>query len=104
MQQLERRHTYTPTDIPHVRSNCDQPLKTLGGRSGVPGLKTLSNNPDAALTARGQAGQHSRVAVVYVLNLRGQPLMPCKPQKARILLKKGQATVVTRTPWSSGCS
>jgi N6-L-threonylcarbamoyladenine synthase len=100
MQQLERRNTYTPTDIPHVRSSCDQSLKALGGRSGVTGLKTLSNNPDAALTARGQAGQNSRVAVVYVLNIRRQPLMPCKPQKARILLKKGKARVVNRTPFT----
>ena len=49
MQQLEGRNTYTPTCIPHTRSNCglalnrEEPLR-------VSGLKTLSNISDAALT------------------------------------------------------
>ena len=50
MQKLEERNTYTPTDIPHVSGNCDPILKreeTLR----VSGLKTSSNNSDAALTA-----------------------------------------------------
>ncbi len=54
MQKLEERNTYTPTDIPHVRSNCDLSLNSSEGRSSVlgkmPGLKTSSNNSDAALT------------------------------------------------------
>lgn len=36
---------------------------------------------------------------VYVLNMRGQPLMPCSPVKTRILLKQGKAKVVKRTPF-----
>jgi hypothetical protein len=75
MQQLEERNTYTPTDIPHIRSNCGLILKrtetsvhavsTYGAairvcdvnwRNGleetlsVSGLKTSLNNSDAALT------------------------------------------------------
>jgi hypothetical protein len=42
----------------------------------VPDLKTVANNPDAALTATAQAGQSLRVPVVYVLNMREEPLMP----------------------------
>ena len=38
--------------------------------------------------------------VVYVVNRQGKPLMPCHPAKARILLKKGQAKVVQRTPFT----
>jgi len=51
MQQLEGRNTYTPTDIPHIRSNCD--LKSINREEtlSVPDLKTSSNNSDAALTA-----------------------------------------------------
>ena len=30
---------------------------------------------------------------VYVINQHGQPLMPCRPQKARVLLKEGKAYV-----------
>ena len=36
---------------------------------------------------------------VYVLNKHGKPLMPCKPRKARILLKEKKAKVVNRTPF-----
>lgn len=37
---------------------------------------------------------------VFVLNMRGKPLMPCKPQKARWLLKQGRAKVVKREPFT----
>ncbi|POB12196.1 RNA-guided endonuclease IscB [Sulfobacillus sp. hq2] len=37
---------------------------------------------------------------VYVLNHHGQPLMPCSPRKARVLLQQGKATVVQRTPFT----
>ncbi|WP_438317413.1 RNA-guided endonuclease IscB [Sporosarcina sp. FA9] len=38
--------------------------------------------------------------LVYVLNKHGQPLMPCKPQKARKLLEQGKANVIQRTPFT----
>jgi len=102
---LEERNTYTPTNTPHVRSSsvssvCDQSLKDLRGRVGVPDLKTSSNNPEVDLTAKGQAGQGLRVPVIYVLNQRGKPLMPCSPRKARLLLKEEKADVVNRTPFT----
>jgi len=52
MQQLEERNTntYTPAGIPHTRSNCDLALNREETLS-VLGLKTSSNNSDAALTA-----------------------------------------------------
>ena len=37
---------------------------------------------------------------VYVLNKHGEPLMPCSPRKARILLKAKKATVKKRTPFT----
>jgi hypothetical protein len=40
------------------------------------------------------------VSAVYVLNMRGQPLMPTTPRKARILLKEDKAKVVKRTPFT----
>ncbi len=47
MQKLEERNTYTPADIPHVRSNCDLSLNSSEGRNSVlgkmPDLKTSSN-------------------------------------------------------------
>ena len=101
MQKLEKRNTYTPTHISQVRSNCDQLLKTMGKSGGVTGLKTFSNNSDATLTNnKGQLGQNMCVSVVYVLNMRGKPLMPCSPRKAKQLLKKGEAVIKQRTPFT----
>lgn len=37
---------------------------------------------------------------VYVLNKHGEPLMPCSPGKARVLLKQQKAYVVKRTPFT----
>jgi hypothetical protein len=44
MQKLEERNTYTPTGIPHTRSNCGLPLNREETLS-VSGLKTSSNAP-----------------------------------------------------------
>lgn len=38
--------------------------------------------------------------MVYVLNIEREPLMPCKPAKARKLLRDGKARVVQRTPFT----
>lgn len=99
MQQLEERNTYTPTDIPHIRSNCDLSLNREETLS-VPDLKTSSNNSDAALIATEHAKQNVSVSAVYVLNMRGKPLMPTIPRKAKKLLKEGKAKVVKRTPFT----
>lgn len=37
---------------------------------------------------------------VYVINKHGEPLMPCKPRKARVLLQEGKADVVKRVPFT----
>lgn len=37
---------------------------------------------------------------VYVINKNGKPLMPCKPAKAKHLLKAGKAAVVKRSPFT----
>src|SRR5437870_3753386 len=45
---------------------------------------------------------------VYIRNCHGQPLMPCHPRKARLLLKEGKAKVVKMVPFTLqllyGCS
>ena len=88
MQQLQERVlNNTPTNIPHVRSNCGLLLNSsLEVWNSVADLKTSCNNSDAALTPTEQGGQNLRVSVVYVLNQRNQPLMPCAARKVRILL------------------
>ena len=37
---------------------------------------------------------------VYVLNMRGEPLMPCRQRKARILLNDGKAKIVNYNPFT----
>src|SRR5215469_3743362 len=37
---------------------------------------------------------------VYILNCHGQPIMPCQPRKARLLLKAGKAKVVKMVPFT----
>ena len=95
MQKLERRNTYTPTDAPQVRSNCDLVLNKEETLS-VPNLKTLSNSSDV--------DKHKHTdglkVKVYVLNKDGKPLMPCKPAKARHLLRNKKAKVVSRKPFT----
>ena len=45
---------------------------------------------------------------VSVINQYGQPLMPCSPRKARLLLKEGKAKVLKKSPFQIkllyGCS
>ncbi len=111
MQKLEERNTYTPTDAPQVRCNCDPALnreETLSLKNpskkdeyhwvfqSVPGSKTSSNNSEVDISQHRK--QDLRVPVVYVLNMRGQPLMPTTPGKAIKLLKRRKAKIVKRLP------
>jgi len=66
------------------------------GRSGVADVKSLYNIGEVDLTLE----KGARSMRVYVLNMRGQPLMPTYPRKARMLLKEGKAKVVNRTPFT----
>ena len=96
MQTLGPRNTYTPPNASQVRCNCDSPLNredTLG----VASLKTGTNLSDVNQLRKER--QNLRVSV-YVLNMRGQPLMPTTPRKARILLEGGKAKVIRRTPFT----
>lgn len=37
---------------------------------------------------------------VFILNKHGKPLMPCKPRKARLLLKSNKAKIIKRYPFT----
>lgn len=93
-QKLDRRDTYTPTDAPQVRGNCDRALNSLE-TDRVHGSKIHSNNPDVD-----KPGVRGRDLRVPVISMRNEPLMPPTPGKARRLLKKGRAKVVTSNPFA----
>lgn len=66
-----------------VRCNCDRALNREETLS-VPGLKTSSNTSDVnkLLDRKEKERRDPRVPVyVYVLNMRGKPLMPTTPIK-----------------------
>lgn len=96
MQKLER---CTPTDAPQVRGNCGSVVKQdceVGPvlRDAI----TLSNNSDVDQLQH--TGGPKASVYAYVLNMNGQLLMPCKPAKARHLLKEGKAEVIKRQPFT----
>jgi N6-L-threonylcarbamoyladenine synthase len=86
-------------DTPQVRCNCDLDLNKDEGSPSDLGLKTYGNNPDVDITLE-HRGKNPRVSSVYVLSFRGKPIMPCKPQKAKELLKQGKAKVVNLKPFT----
>lgn len=96
MKKLSKRNTCTPTDASQVSGNCDWILNKEGTLS-ISGSKTLDNRSEVNQSEHRK--QDLRVPV-YVLNMRGQPLMPTKPAKAKHLLKMGKAKVVKRTPFT----
>ena len=94
MQKLGKRNTYTPSDTSQVQSSVVMPLnkeETLSEHN----LKTFSNNLDV----NQQSSRTEQDLRIPVLNMRGKPLMPTTPRKARHLLKQGKAKVVKRKPF-----
>jgi hypothetical protein len=61
-------------------------------------MTTSLNNREGHHTPQG--GLKAMPINVYVINQNGHPLMPCKPAKARKLLKAGKARVVGRCPFT----
>jgi hypothetical protein len=98
VSKLSRKLKNTPTDTSLVCSSVSQKLnkeETLSASNKV----LLDNLGEENQRHSNMERQNLRVAV-YVLNMRGQPLMPTTPRKARILLKEEKAQVVRRAPFT----
>ena len=98
VSKLSRKLKNTPTDTSLVCSSVSKKLnreETLGASNKV----LLDNLGEENQLHSNMERQNLRVAV-YVFNMRGQPLMPTTPRKARILLKEEKAQVVRRAPFT----
>src|SRR5260370_4612555 len=66
------------------------------GRNGVADTTSPLNIGEEYQTSERMVN----VMFVYVLNCHGEPLMPCQPRKARLLLQEGKAKVVRMVPFT----
>ena len=100
-QKLQLGLKNTPADAPQVGRSVSSQLNRVEGPSvadKVPGC----NNADVDQREE-QPGRDCKVPAVnvhvFVLDAEGQPLMPCSPRKARVLLKEGKAVAVKARPF-----
>ena len=94
-QKLQGELKNVPTDASQVCSSTTLPLNKDGNPSVVEKVLTC-NNPEVNLP---ESNRVERKAQVFVLNVKGQPLMPTTPCKAKRLVKKGLAKVVKAYPF-----
>lgn len=101
MQQFKKKLKNTPKDTPQVLCSVNSQLnkeEILSVESGLKNDKLFLNNPEVD---QSESNRKQNMSVsVYVLNMRGNPLMPCSPRKAKVLLKQGKAVVVKRSPFT----
>jgi len=90
-----------PLSAVPAQSSMVAGLKATRGSSGARGVKTLPNGPEEQHSPhRGSSDLRVQNDRVYVLNIRGEPLMPTTQQKANKLLKQDKAKVVRREPFT----
>ena len=95
MQKLLVEFENRPEDAPQVPCSVSRTLNRDKSLS-VPCI-VLANNSSAEDQHSGKSGQDLKVPV---LNIRGKPLMPTRPRKARVFLKEDKAIVVQRSPFT----
>ena len=99
MQQLQAKLRNVPMDASLVCS-ATSPVLNRDQNLSVQGKVLTCNNPEVNLRQHA-GGQNSRVSgIVYVLNMRGNPLMPTKQSKARKLIAQGKAKLIKSYPFT----
>jgi len=95
-QQLQLEFKNAPSDVVLVGSSASDSLSRVE-RLGESRKVLDCNNLKGHLP---QYTEEHKAENVYVLAKAGHPLMPCKPAKARKLLKAGKASVVRKYPFT----
>jgi len=99
MQKLQLKFKNTPTDTPQV-CRCVSTVLNRDENLSVQNIKLDCNNLDVDLSQHA-GNQNLRVSdIVYVINMRGKPLMPTRSKKAVKLLRGEKAHVVRRFPFT----
>jgi len=89
-----KEHTLGCSSSPKL---CKPVAKQSAGAVGSATGKVLAHNS----SEEDQLCSRSREdMLIYVLNHKGRPLMPCSPRKARLLLEGGKVKVVSRKPFT----
>jgi len=97
MQKLSIELKNTPRNTPLVPCSVSSVLNRAE-RLSIQNRVLTDNNSEVDL--RLPAGGPKAITPVFVLSRDGSPLMPCKPAKARHLVRDGRAKIVRRSPFT----
>jgi len=101
MQKFEASVKVTPVDTPLVHCSVNSHVRKENDLCRChENIVPTSNNPEEALPQHKEEQKSRLSAMVYVINMRGNPLMPCSCRKARVLLKNKKAKVAQRSPFT----
>lgn len=96
MQKFKKKLKNTPGDTSQVLCSVNSQLnkeETLSVEIGLKNDKRFLNNPDGDQSESNRK-QNTSVSV-YVLNQRGEPLMPCSPRKAKVLHIRSESPLIS---------
>ena len=101
MQKLLVEPKNAPMDTPQVHSTVSSTLNSPSGVMDSVRSRRLTNNSSDVDSSQHRGSSGLRVQnIVYVLNMRGKPLMPTTQQKANKLSRQDKAKVIRCNPFT----
>ena len=98
MQKLSGKLKNTPRNVQSLQVPCSvNPSLNKEETLSVLGIVRTDNNPKGVQRSTNNQGLQPKV---FVLSLKGEPLMPTKASRARTMLKAKKAKVIKRTPFT----
>ena len=97
-QKLSGKLKNTPRNVQSLQVPCSvNPSLNKEETLSVLGIVRTDNNPKGVQRSTNNQGLQPKV---FVLSLKGEPLMPTKASRARTMLKAKKAKVIKRTPFT----